>query len=66
MGLAAPLAEFTQLVSERLKVSCNTNPGVFGDHESVACPAPEGTMNNVGAPSVWPCPDLVDRCWVSV
>ena len=36
MGLVAPLAELTQLVGDKLSVSCNTKPGVFGVHEIVA------------------------------
>ena len=32
-GFATSLGELIQLAGERLKVSCNTNPGVFGVQE---------------------------------
>jgi len=53
MGLVAPLIELVQLGRERDKVSCKTNPGVFGVQEIVANPGAAGTMMSVGAPRVW-------------
>jgi hypothetical protein len=32
MGLDAPLDEFVQLAGDNIHVSCNTNPGMLGDH----------------------------------
>jgi len=35
MGLVVPLAELVHAAGEKLRVSCNTQPGVAGDHERV-------------------------------
>src|SRR5262245_56946999 len=51
-GFVAPLRELVQLAGESDKVSCKTNPGVFGLHEIVAVTGPPGTMVSVGAPGV--------------
>ena len=51
--MVAPLGEFTQLVGDRLKVSCNTNPSGFGVQEIVAVPGRAATIVCVGAPGVW-------------
>ena len=48
--MVAPLTELTQLVGDKLKVSCNTKPAVAGVHESVALPGVAGAMVSVGAP----------------
>ena len=53
IGLVDPLAEFIQLVGDKLNVSCNTNPDVSGVQETVACPGPAGTIVSTGAPGVW-------------
>ena len=53
MGFVEPLTEFVQLDGERLHVSCNTKPGVFGVHEIVALPGVTGTIVSVGAPVTW-------------
>jgi hypothetical protein len=49
IGLVAPLPEFTQFGEAKLSVSCNTKPGVLGDHEIRAVPGVAGTMASVGA-----------------
>ena len=51
-GFVAPLGEFTQFVGDKLIVSCNTKPAVFGVHEIVALPGVAGPMVSVGAPGV--------------
>ena len=50
MGLVAPLAEFTQFVGDKLKVSCNTKPGVAGVHDIEAWLGPAEAIVSVGAP----------------
>jgi len=51
-GLAAPLGALTQMEGDRLSVSCNTKPGVFGDQETVAWPGAAETIIRVGVPVV--------------
>ncbi len=48
-GLVEPLGEFTQFVGEKLNVSCNTKPGVFGVQEMSVKPGAAGTILSVGA-----------------
>ena len=35
-GFVAPLGEFTHSTGDKPSVCCNWNPGVDGDHETVA------------------------------
>ena len=52
MGLVWPLGELTQLVGDKLSVSCSKNPGVAGDHETVAWPGPAVAIVSLGGSGI--------------